>query len=54
MKTTVVSYCQVCSKDFDTNEIVYYVTTDNNIVCANCAHEASKLTEDIKPRIFES
>lgn len=53
MKKTTVSYCQVCSKDFDNNEIAYYVVIDNSIVCKKCAIEASKLTSDIQERLFQ-
>lgn len=53
MKTTGVGYCQVCKKDFENNEVVYYITNDNSIVCDNCALEANALTEDIQLRIFE-
>lgn len=51
MKTTHVSYCQVCHKDFRPNEIVYYVVIDNNIVCGDCAEAAQ--TKNIEPRIYE-
>lgn len=53
MKKTTVRYCQVCGKDFKDGQIVYYVTIDNSIVCSMCASEASKLTNDIKPRLYE-
>lgn len=53
MKITSVRYCQVCAEKFVNNQIVYYVTIDNSIVCSKCASEASKLTDDIKPKIFE-
>ncbi|EOW8912834.1 hypothetical protein ACOVAE_003057 [Listeria monocytogenes] len=52
MKTTTVSYCQVCQKDFKNNEVVYYISIDNNIVCGDCANKAN--TKDIQPRIHES
>jgi len=53
MKKTSVSYCQVCHEDFKNNQIVYYVTIDNSLVCSKCASEAGKLTDDIQTRKYE-
>ena len=53
MKSTTVSYCQVCGSDFENKQRVYYVVIDNSIVCEKCAHEASKLTDNIQIRKYE-
>ena len=36
-KETYINYCQSCGKNFVPDETVYYVPTDNNIVCQQCA-----------------
>lgn len=51
MKTTSVSYCQSCQRDFKNNEIVYFIEIDNNIVCGECAEKAD--TINIQTRIYE-
>lgn len=48
VKETSVSYCQVCGKDFEHFDIVYYAPVDNNIVCPKC----SKIHSDREPRIY--
>ena len=48
IKKTPISYCQVCGKDFEHLDIVYYAPIDNNIVCAEC----SKIHKDRSPRIY--
>lgn len=50
MKTTSVSYCQACHKDFRDKDIVYYVIIDNSIVCGDCAAEAKA---EIQARKYE-
>lgn len=50
MKTTSISYCQVCGKEFNNNEVVYYIPIDNNIVCDHCAEESNS---EAQPRIHE-
>lgn len=48
IKETPISYCQVCGKDFEHLDVVYYAPIDNNIVCPEC----SKIHEDRSPRIY--
>lgn len=36
VKRTSVKYCSCCMKDFDNNELVYYVIVDNNMICTKC------------------
>lgn len=37
VKTTYITYCQVCSKDFKDGEIAYFAPVDNNIICKECS-----------------
>ena len=48
LKSTSISYCQVCNKIFENDEIVYYAPIDNNIICKKC----SELHNEIQPRIY--
>lgn len=48
IKETHISYCQICGKDFEPNEKVYYAPTDNNVICDKC----SKLHKNREPRVY--
>jgi len=43
-----VSYCQVCARDFQSPELVYYAPIDGNIVCKEC----SNIHKDRQLRIY--
>lgn len=49
-KETVISYCQVCSKDFKAGQRVFFVPIDNNIACEKCAYEANT---EIQVRLYK-
>ena len=48
VKRAVVTHCQVCGKDFNSPELVYYAPIDNNIVCSVC----SEIHRDRQLRIY--
>lgn len=39
VEITHAACCQSCGKDFEENEIVYYVPLDTNIVCNKCVQD---------------
>ncbi len=48
VKETTVYYCQVCGKDFQHLDIVYYAPIDNNVVCPKC----SEIHRDRQLRVY--
>ena len=50
MKIASPSYCKLCGKSFTTNEVIYYIPTDNTIVCDSCAEKSD---EETHVRLYE-
>lgn len=50
IKRTIISHCQVCARDFDSPELVYYAPLDNTYLCRECAqvHKGRQLRIFIK------
>ena len=44
---TGVDHCQVCSKEFEDVELVFYAPIDNNIICKECTEPHWK----VEPRM---
>lgn len=50
VKRTSVKYCSCCMRDFDDNEMVYYVVVDNNMICTKCNE---RVDANVELRIYK-
>ena len=48
IKITSQEYCQACGIGFNSIELVFYASLDNNVICRCCAMDHKEL----QPRLF--